>query len=107
MVIEKRIDELFIRALSDHKGSMPFSAVRELVEAIKEEVRLECASISYARRYYDEHKEYRRAYAKEYYRKNKERIREKARVYNSEHRAEINARRKEKKALDKAKEGMA
>lgn len=107
MQIEKRIDELFIRALSEHKGSMPFGAVREMVEAIKAEVRLECSTLSYARRYYNEHKEERRAYAKEYYRKNREKIREKARTYNSEHRAEINARRRERKVLDKAKEEMA
>ena len=106
MQIEKRIDEIYIHAMSDHKGSMPFVAVRKLVEEIKGEVRLELANISYARRYYDEHREERNAYARAYYQKNKEKIRAKARKYNAEHRAEINERKREKRLLDKAREGV-
>ena len=93
MLIEKRIDEIFIRSLTDHKGSMPFSAVRRMVEAIKEEVRLECATLSYARQYYIDHAEERKAYGKAYYAKNKDRLLEKQRRYREEHRDELKEKR--------------
>lgn len=93
MQIENRIDEIFVRALSDHKGSMPFKAVRKMVEEIKVEVRMECASLSYARRYYDEHAEERKAYGRAYYQKKREQLLEKGKKYREEHREELKVKR--------------
>ena len=91
------MDAIVRETMERYRNSIPRKAVLELVEKLKAEVRTECSALNYGRKYYEEHKEERRAYQRRYYEAHREYYQRKCREYRAEHKEEIREKRREKR----------